>query len=262
MLSLYPQPNLAGTTSNYSYVENLTSSDDQYNLRIDHNFSDKHRSFVRGTKSNNTYTNNDIFNTVSGPSGWQQHLGAYLFAIGHLWAVSPSTLLQFSYGFARQTNLQIGNSFYKYDASNYGFSQTLLGEQQIAGLPYIAISSEFTPMFSTSFNDWAHYTHSLNASALIQRGKHNLAIGYNGRFVLENQAGLGGPTGSLTYTSSFTGGPTPNSSLPSGQTMFDAWASFLLGYRPPAASSARQSPPSISGSPASTRRMIGTPPQN
>ena len=229
MLALYPAPNLSGTTNNYSYVENLTSSDDQYNFRIDHNFSDKQRSFVRGTKSKNDYTNYDLFNTQNGSAGWQQHLTAYLFAVGHLWTVSPSTLLQFSYGFARQTNYQLGNSFFQYDASKYGFSSTLTGEQQIAGLPYIGITGEVTPMFSGSFNKWAHFTHSLNGSVLIQKGKHNLAIGYNGRLILENQAGLSGPTGSFSFDSTFTGGPTPSSSLPSGQSMFDDWAAFLMG---------------------------------
>jgi hypothetical protein len=230
MLALYPAPNLSGTTNNYSYVENLTSHDDQFNFRIDHNFSDKQRAFVRGTRSKNDYTNYDLFNTASGSAGWQQHLKAYLFAVGDVWTLSPSTLLQFSYGFARQTNYQVGNSMYQYDASKYGFSSTLTGEQQITGLPVISITSEVTPMFSTSFNKWAHYTHSLNASALSQKGKHSIALGYNGRLILENQEGLSAPTGSLGYDSTFTGGPTPNSSLPGGQSMFDGWAAFLLGY--------------------------------
>jgi hypothetical protein len=228
-LALYPAQNLSGTTNNYSYVENLTSSDDQYNFRIDHNFNDKHRSFVRGTKSKNDYTNYDLFNIKNGSAGWQQHLTAYLFAVGHLWSVTPSTLLQFSYGFARQTNYQVGNSMFQYDAANYGFSSDFASEQQITGLPVVSISSEVTPMFSATFNQWAHFTHSLNSSALIQKGKHNVALGYNGRLVLENQRGLTGPTGSFSFDGTYTGGPTPSSSLASGQSMFDGWAAFLLG---------------------------------
>ena len=229
-LALYPSANLSGTTNNYSYIENLTTSDDQYNFRIDHNFSDKHRSFMRGTKSKNDYTNYDLFNTKDGSAGWQQHLTAYLFAVGHLWSITPSTLLQFSYGYARQTNYQVGNSMFKYDAGNYGFSSNFTSQQQIAGLPIVSISSEVTPMFSSLFNQWAHATHSLNASALIQKGKHNIALGYSGRLVLENQKGLTGPTGTFSFDGTYTGGPTPSSSLASGQSMFDGWAAFLLGY--------------------------------
>jgi hypothetical protein len=230
MLGFLPPPNLPGVQDNYSTTENVTDADNQYNFRIDHNFSDKQRTFVRGTKDNNDHTVNDLFNKTNGPSGWQQHLTAYLFAIGHVWTLNPSTVFQFSYGFARQTNLQLGNNFYMYDASKYGFSSAFTSEEQIVGLPYISIDGISDTSYSSSFNHWAHYTHSLNASAMLQRGKHNITMGYNGRLILENQMGLDSPTGSLSYDESFTGGPTPNSSLVSGQGPFDAWAAYLLGY--------------------------------
>jgi len=230
MLSAYPAPNLAGTTNNYSYIQNTTSIDDQYNFRIDHNFSDKHRSFVRGTKSKNDYTNYDLFNTASGMAGWQQHLTAYLFAVGHLWTMSPSTLVQASYGFARQTNYQIGNSVYGYDASKYGYGASLTSAQQVPGLPVISVSGMVQPMWAANFNHWAHNTHSLNASVLITHGKHNLAIGYNGRLILENQFGLGNGAGSFSYSTNFTGSQYPGGSVVSGQSPFASWASFLLGY--------------------------------
>lgn len=231
IMPLFPSPNLSGTVNNLSFVENITDSDNQYNFRIDHNFSDRQRSFVRGTKDNNDHLNYDLFNKPTGPSGWQQHLTAYLFAAGDLWTISPNTLVQFSYGFARQTNYQLANSFFMYDASKYGFSSQFTSQQQVTGLPFFSFSGLVTPLgFSSGFNLWAHYTHSLNASVLLQRGKHNIAIGYNGRLILENQKGLGNPAGSFGFNTKFTGGPTPNSSLPSGQDAFDAWASFLLGY--------------------------------
>jgi hypothetical protein len=229
-LALMPAPNLAGTVNNYSFAQNTLDQDNQYNFRIDHNFSDKQRTFIRGTKSKNDHVVYDIFNQASGPNGWQQHLTAYLFALGHVWTINPNTLMQFSYGFARQTNYQLGNNFFQFDATKYGFSSNFAGEEQIAGLPLISISGLQAISFSSSFNLWAHYVHSLNASLLLQRGKHSLAIGYNGKLILENQKGLGGPTGSFTFNTAFTGGPTPNSALPSGQSPFDSWAAFLLGY--------------------------------
>ena len=229
MLTFFPAPNLPGTTNNLAYAQNATTADDQYNFRIDHNLSDNQRIFMRGTKSKNNYTYNDEFNSATGPAAWQQHLTAYLFALGDIWTLSPSTLVQFSYGFARQTNFQPGNNFFQYDAAKYGFSSTFTGQQQVTGLPYFSISGEYAPTYQASFNDWAHYVHSFNASALIHKGKHDLALGYNGRLGLENVKGLSGPTGYLTYGSTFTGGPTPNSSLPGGQSAFASWASFLLG---------------------------------
>lgn len=229
LLQFFPAPNLPGIINNYFHVTNVTSTDDQYNFRIDYNASEKHRTFMRGTRSTDTYINNDLFNMPGGPSGWQQHITAYLFALGHTWVVSPSTLLQFTYGFARQTNYEIGNNFYKYNAANYGFSSNFVSQQQVTGLPSIGISGEVAPMYGAGFSQWAHYTHSLNATALIQKGKHNFAFGYQGHFVLENPAGLSGPTGTFSFGTNFTGGPMPQSSLPSGQSAFDGWAAFLLG---------------------------------
>jgi hypothetical protein len=229
MLQFMPAPNLAGVTNNYSYAQNQIDHDNQLNFRIDHNFSDKQRTFIRGTKSNNIHTVYDIFNKPIGPNGSVQTLTAYLFALGHVWTVNPNTVVQVSYGFARQTNYQLGDNFFRYNAASYGFSSTLVGEQQVAGLPLISISGLQTLGNSAGFNEWAHYVHSLNASLLTQQGKHSISVGYNGKFLLENQLGLGEPTGGLSYGTTFTGGPTPVSALPAGQSPFAAWASFLLG---------------------------------
>lgn len=232
MMAFLPAPNLSGVANNYEYVENQTDDENQYNFRIDHNFSDKQRTFIRGTRDlDEHYSYDPLSNTAGGLNGWNDAVNAWLFAIGHVWTLSPSTLFQFSYGFARQTNIQIFNNFYSYDAANYGFSSQFLGEEQVKGLPYISFTGGLENLsFQASFNNWAHYTHSLNASALLQRGKHSIAIGYEGRMILENVLGLNNPTGALGFNTQFTGGPSPNASLPSGQSAFDSWAAFLLGY--------------------------------
>lgn len=232
MLPLIPAPNLTGTVNNYSYVQSLIDVDNQYNFRIDHNFSDKQRTFVRGTRGENVHTVYDLFNKPVGLSAQNQSLTEYLFAIGHLWTISANTLVQFSYGFARQTNDTLANNqqVSLYNPANYGYSSTYLAEQQLPGLPSISITNLPT-LGSAARNHWAHNTHSLNTSVLLQHGKQNIAIGYNGRLILENQLGLvGGANGQFSFNSNYTGGPSPNSPLPSGQSGFDAWASFLLGY--------------------------------
>ena len=117
-LKLMPAPNLAGITNNYSFAQNTIDHDNQLNFRVDHNFSDKQRAFMRGTKSTNTHLVYDLFNQLSGPNGANQTLGAYLFAVGDVWTFSPNTLIQASYGFARQTNYQLGNNFFGFNAAN------------------------------------------------------------------------------------------------------------------------------------------------
>lgn len=229
LLQFMPVPNLTGTVNNYQYVENLTDHDDQYNFRVDQNLGSKQRLFARGTRSTDTYINYDLFNKPNGPNGTIQNLTAWLFALGDVVTLSPNTVAQFTYGFARQTNFQVSNNIYQFNAGNYGFGSNFLSEQQTPGLPVVNFSNVINIGNSDGFNHWAHYVHSLNGSVLMQRGKHNLAFGFNGKFTLENQIGLANSVGSLSYGTTFTGGPTPSSSLPSGQSNFDSWASFLLG---------------------------------
>lgn len=231
LLPLMPEPNLSGTTSNYAYAQNVTDKDDQFNFRVDQNFSDRNRSFVRGTRSANQHVAYDLFNKPNGINqGWTQTLSSYLFAVGHLWTLSPDSLLQITYGFARQKNLQEPSQFL-YDATKYGFSSNFASEQQVQGLPVVSFSGLQQIGYGSYYNFWGHNVHSLNASVMLQRGKHSLSIGYNGNLILENQEGVpSGSIGNIGFSTKFTGGPSPNGSLPSGQSAFDSWASFLLGY--------------------------------
>lgn len=230
-LQFMPAPNIAGVAvgqNNYSYVSNTVSRDDQYNFRVDQNIGSAHRLFVRGTRSKNTYTSNDNFNSPTGPGGWVQTLKAYLFAVGDVYTLSPNTVAQFSYGFARQTNLQLGNNFYGYNAGDYGFSSSLLSQQQIPGMPVASFSGLAQIGFQSSFNQWAHYTHSLNGTLLWTHGTHSITAGYQGKLIMEMQSGLGNPNGSLTFGTNFTGTQFPNGAVPSGQGQFASWATFLL----------------------------------
>ncbi|HEY9137597.1 MAG TPA: TonB-dependent receptor, partial [Terriglobus sp.] len=231
-LQFMPSPNIAGAavnTPNYSYVSNQISRDDQYNFRVDQNVGSAHRLFVRGTRSYNTYTNNDNFNSPTGPGGWVQTLKAYLFAVGDVYTLSPNTVVQLSYGFARQTNRQLGNNFYKYNAGDYGFSSNLLNQQQVPGIPVAGFNNVFPQIgFSASFNSWAHYTHSLNGTVLWTHGTHSVTAGYQGRLIMEMQQGLGNPNGNLNFNTGFTA-QTPNGTVAGTQTQAATWAGFLLG---------------------------------
>jgi hypothetical protein len=230
-LKYVPSPNLPGTTNNLSYVEGITDNANQYNFRIDHAIGDKNRLFIRGTKDNDNHLNADLFNSFTGPNAWQQPIGAYLFALGDVYQVSSNVVLQFTYGFARQTNYQPGNNVYKYDAADYGFSSTLLGEQQVPGIPVASFTSLAGAQvgWQSSFNHWAHSVHSLNGTMLWQRGKHALTIGYNGKLILENQFGLGNPNGSVAFSTKFQSSTTTGS-VSGTQSPFASWATFLQGY--------------------------------
>ena len=230
MLALIPLPNASGVTNNYSYSKALVDSATQLNFRIDHNFSAKNRTFVRGTRDVNNHHENDLFNQPNGPGGINQALTAYLFAIGHTYVVSPSLILQFNYGFSDQKNRQIPQNFTGYNAADYGFSSAFVSQQQVPGLPYTSISGYTNIANSSNFNAFSHYTHTLTASGILQHNKHSITAGWEGRLVIENEQGLGNGIGSFAFDSTLTNGPNPSAAVPaSSQTQFDAFAAFLLG---------------------------------
>ena len=229
LLTFYPLPNAAGATNNYSYSKALTDTATQYNFRVDHNFSASNRTFVRGTRDVNNHHENDLFNQLSGPNGINQALTAYLFAIGHTYVASPNLLLQFNYGFAYQKNRQIPQNFTGFNAGDYGFSSNFLSQQQVPGIPYTSISGYSANSLQSSFNAFDHYTHTLTAAAILTRGKHTFTAGWEGRFVLENNQGLGNGVGSFTFDTTLTNGPVTTATVPAGQSQFDAFAAFALG---------------------------------
>jgi hypothetical protein len=229
LLQFLPLPNVIGQTSNnYVYANRTSDQVDQFNFRVDHNFSPSQRVFVRGTRDTNTHHENDLFNQASGPSGIGQTLKAYLFALGDTWTIAPNILLQTNYGFAYQKNFQIPQNYTGFKASDYGFTN-LDAQQQLPGLPFIGISGYANLSYATNTNRWEHYSHFLESTAVWQRGEHTLTFGYDGRLILEHQQSAGNGLGSLSFDTTLTNGPNVTSSAASNQSQFDAFGAFLLG---------------------------------
>ena len=228
LLQFLPSPNVAGATNNYSYAQGISSREDQFNFRVDHNFSARQRVFARGTRDTNTYQQNDLFNKANGPSAINQALKAYLFALGDTWTVTPQLILQTNYGFAYQRNFQIPQNYTGYKASDYGFTN-LDSQQQLPGLPFFNISGYANLSQAANTNRWEHYSHFLETMAIWQRGTHTLTFGYDGRLILEHQQSAGNGPGTLNFDSTLTNGPNVTGAVVSGQSQFDAFGAFLLG---------------------------------
>jgi hypothetical protein len=229
LLPFLPLPTTTGISNNYSYSQASISSENQFNFRVDHNFSSNQRTFIRGTRDIDNYHQNDIFNLPNGPNAINQALRAYLFGLGHTWTVTPTLLLQFNYGFAYQQNHQVPENFTGYNAGNYGFSTNYLSEQQIPGLPIVTISGIQQIGNSATANYFSHYTHTLDFAVTLQRGNHSITTGYDGRYIIEDEQNVSNPTGTFGFDTTLTNGPNPSAAVPAGQSPFDAFAAFLLG---------------------------------
>ncbi len=239
LLALYPLPNQAGLTNNYVFAQPTSDTDDQYNFRVDQNFSAKNRGFIRGTRGTNTHNENDLLNgQFSGTNSIHQVISGYLFAASDSWTISPSMLLQVTYGFAAQRNIQLPGN-YTVPGGTFGFSSNYLSEQQTTGTPVVGVTGFQQIGNATNSNQWSHYTHTLVPFLVWQLGKHSMTIGYEGRLINEMEQGFSNPLGNMTFDSTLTRGPNAANGVSGNPAQFDGVAALLLGV-PTSASITRQ----------------------
>jgi hypothetical protein len=239
LLAAYPLPNQPGLTNNYTFAQPTSDKDDQYNFRVDHNFSASNRAFIRGTRGTNIHNENDLFSgAYTGTNSIHQTIAGYLFAASDSWTISPTMLLQVTYGFAAQRNIQLPGN-YTTPASTYGFSANFQSEQQTTGTPIVATTGFQQFGNAVNSNQWSHYTHSLVPFLVWQIGKHNLTLGYEGRLINEMEQGFSNPLGSMTFDSTLTRGSNASQGISGNPAQFAGVAALLLGV-PTSASITRQ----------------------
>ncbi|WP_157178355.1 TonB-dependent receptor [Terriglobus roseus] len=240
LIALYPLPNQPGLTNNYTIAQPTSDKDDQFNFRIDHNFSASNRAFMRGTRGTNVHNENDLFTgAYSGTNSIHQQISGSLFALSDSWTISPTMLLQITYGFAAQRNVQLPGNF-TIPASEFGFSANYQSEQQTTGTPVVALNGFQQIGTAANSNQWNHYTHTLVPFLVWQLGKHSMTIGYEGRLVNEMEQGFGNPLGNMTFDSTLTRGANAANGVSGIPAQFATVAAMLLGT-PTTAAIQRQS---------------------
>lgn len=196
-------------------------------IRIDHVFNEKHRVFGRASWYNRDSNYNNYYrNTATGE--W------FLFksrqgTLDHVWAISPTMVLNSRYGynrFIRGTNSNPGNR--GFDLASLGFPSyynSLIPEDtrrfprfDINGYQGTAVGGELRPTD----------THSFNSTMNQSLGTHAIKYGMEFRSYRETDKFFGNnQTGQFVFGSNWTRGPLDNTAIPSDLGF--SFASFLLG---------------------------------
>ena len=220
ILQHYPLPNLPGTANNFVRTAVEPDSQDQFDGRVDHVFSDKHRVFGRYSylrdNDNPVTPLPDGSGTLStGVIGHGITRGDGI-ASEYDWTLSPAMLNQARFGYTRrdvnQSSLQNGGVMIPGVPSN-SFSSTLpiftvTGFQQIG--PTTAANSKFTTSVTEYLDtfSWVHGRHTIKFGTDIRREALDIVNPPN-------------PTGSYAFTTTGTDTSTG--------TGGNALASLLLG---------------------------------
>ncbi|MBI4909417.1 MAG: TonB-dependent receptor [Acidobacteria bacterium] len=231
MASFYPAPTSAGDpiTGTNNFISNAPRGIDQANIgsRIDHSFAQAWRMFGRFAFNRSTLAQPDTFGNAAttgvGANG-RLYLNNYTAGIDNTVTLSPSTVLNVRYGYAR--------FFWARNTRSYGFDQRELGiptslVSQISTSLYPVISVEgFSGQGGGSVLRTGLDTHSLLGSLARLSGKHNWKAGFDIRMHRSHLFNLGNGGGTYAFNRAMTRGPDPNTVTETGGIGF---ASMLLG---------------------------------
>lgn len=227
ILKLYPLPVRPGIVNNFDAVASQPDNDRQGNVRLDHYFSDRVRSFARFSLSDDDHYEPNYWGTIASPGGFNQFLTAKTFVWDNVVTISPKLVANFRYGFAWQTNYRDPFSL-GVDLNALGFPQSFTSQLQERFLPAQSITG-FDGPSETGNQRWSRYTHAAAASVTSIRGRHTLKAGWDGRLFRDHNSQVFNPSGQFSYGTTFTNGPDPRGPVVSGASPYLAFASYLIG---------------------------------
>ena len=238
ILEFWPLPNQPGTADgrdNYFTTQDIDRSNKSFLARVDHNFSENHRLFVRWNR-NSQFDTTIPFESKS--VGTQAIQPGYGVVVDDVYTFGPTLVLNLRYGLSYQKPVA-GRVTQGFDLLSLGFPQSLLNEIEVknnpAGISFPNIRVDNTasadnPVYTALGTDGGNfrtiYAHSFSGVVTNNIGAHSLKTGAEYRLMRENGFNFGNVSPRIDFGSNWTRGPLDNSPIaPIGQGL----ASFLLG---------------------------------
>jgi hypothetical protein len=232
--NFYDLPNTAGAADDTgNYFTTGPEWDHYYNhiFRVDHNFSEKNRMFVRGDVTGRDQNFGYLFNGANGDNLLQHNRGA---AIDDVYTITPQFLLNVRYSYTRflyfQHPLQLGM-----DLPSLGFSPQFVAQAKSEGplgyrLPVINISG-YSPLSvaqgsAVNPNEQHYDTHDLGVNFTRVVRAHNMRFGLGYRVNRQDNYNLGSASGTFSFDTTYTRGPNDTSA---GAPWGKAWPPSFSG---------------------------------
>jgi hypothetical protein len=231
LLSFIPQPNQPGSgpalVNNYAWLQNAFVHSDQWSVRIDHRFNDRHSLFGRFTRNTGDAGNNGPFGTVADNIQGDDVSHVINGVLNDTLALSPTTLVNIRYGVTRRFEGRVPLHT-DVNLASLGFPASLAAaaDEQIYPVVSFANYSSWGPPSGTVLRR-GNSVHTLVGDTTLIRGRHTLVLGADVRLYDQTPYQSGSDGGSYSFSSNFTQGPNP---LVTSLTAGDSFASFLTGY--------------------------------
>jgi hypothetical protein len=244
---LFPLPNNPGTgagglTNNYKRQEDRTFARDNYDTKVNWNRTSAHQ--IWGKFSYMNAVVDDLTNylgpdpNASGDGGFTK---VYQATGGQTWTLTPTMLMDMTFGFGRQNQHVYGPDF---QAGNYGLDVLGIpgtndqgsGDARYAGYPvfntgFSAVGNRdgWNPIFRDE------RTYSLSTNLTKVKGRHDIRGGYlMNFFYLDHwQPETGNPRGQFDFNGAVT---ALNATGAQTNNFYNQYAAFLMGYTQPSKS--------------------------
>jgi Carboxypeptidase regulatory-like domain len=219
LLAKVPLPNLPGTANNLLAIDRQTNDNNEYNARIDHQFSAADSAYARAsvfTASEFDPFGSSVLNEALLP-GFGRNLTTHSVnaSAGQTHTFSARLLNEFRFGYLHvsggQSDPNAGTPF----AADYGLQGTTANPRDM-GYPQVSLSNTFTTLGSaTGFTSRVDRNFELYDNLTFQRGAHLIKFGGYVFHLNFNPAYPNDARGIYTYSGAYSG---------------NALADFLLGY--------------------------------
>lgn len=236
LMNLFPMPNIPNGTIYDNWIGSgaNTSNNEQYDIRIDHRFSDKNLLTAKYSQQWSNYTPYSCFKDFADPCGSGPNQGAaHLFALNDTHTFSPTLILTTTIGYTRGSEEidAYNSSLNKNPLSTLGLP-SYLNSNGFLGVPAIFISNYYSAGYTSIGQDpYGNYHQGQDTGQLTGLltkivGKHELKFGAEGRVHQQNYIQTNAPNGIFNFSNLGSSQcPVPDITVCGG----DSLASFMMG---------------------------------
>jgi Carboxypeptidase regulatory-like domain len=241
VINLYPKPNLPGEFNNLNFSAVTNAPDYQFDIKVDHQISDKQRINARYSRSHSNFDTPEILGDGFSNDGIAgSPTTAQNGSIEYSWTINPRIVWTNHFSVDRVHELSTSGmpTISSFNASLpggvQGLPSLLQGANGLDRMPsfYMVGASPWTNLFDQCCTDttFAHTLYSYSSQFVISKGSHLMKFGGEQRLFYNNFFQPPNPTGLFNF-SDFVTSPTPNSDTDaSGNATGNPFASLLFGY--------------------------------
>ena len=227
LAALYPEPNINGNGFNFVSNPILNQDRNNFDIRVDHRFSDKDTSFYRFSFEDQPSNIPPAFpNSLADGGGFFSGVedNAYRsLALSETHIFNPRLVNEFRAGYNRIHSQRF----------QFNYNKDVSGQLQFPGVPFVPmngglpqltfsdVSTLGSPTFLPSLEIQNTYTYSDNLN--LTRGKHSFKFGTEVRFEEFTIFQPASPRGTLSFGGGFVSNPATTVGVAAG------FAQFLLG---------------------------------